>query len=87
MGKIRFFEETFLLAKTSMKIALKMLFLALSNVKIQFNTESFTWRSYSAAEALSTTRWEELIDKHKFAKSVLNKNSKTFVVHVAALKA
>ena len=42
MGKIRFFEETFLLAETSMKVVLGMSFLALSNTDIQFDTESFT---------------------------------------------
>ena len=55
-GKIRFFEETFLLADTSMEVVLGMLFLALSNANIQFDTESFTWRSYHAAKALLTAR-------------------------------
>lgn len=54
--KIRFFVETFLLADTSMDIVLGMSFLTLSNVEIAFDIESFTWKSYSAAEALPTTR-------------------------------
>ena len=85
-GKIRFFEETFLLADTRMEIVLGMLFQSFSNVDIQLDTESFTWSSYSAAEALPTTRWVKLIDKHKFAKAALNENSETFVVPVATLK-
>ena len=80
-------EETFLLADTSIEVVLGMPFLALSNADIQFDTESFTWRSYSAAEALPTTRRVELIDKHEFAKAALDENSETFVVHVAALEA
>ena len=44
-------------------------------------------RTYSTAEALSTTRRVELLDKHKFAKAALDENSETFVVHVAALEA
>ena len=70
-----------------MEVVLRMPLLALINVDIQFLTKSFTWRSYSAAEALPTTRWVELIDKHKFVKAALDKKSKTFVVHVAALEA
>ena len=87
LGRARFFEETFLLADTSMEVVLGMPFLALSNADIQFDTESFTWRSYSTAEALPTTRRVELIDKHEFAKAALDENSETFVVHVAALEA
>ena len=45
IGKIRFFEETFLLLDTSMEVVLGMLFLALNNTDIQFDIESFTWRS------------------------------------------
>ena len=61
--------------------------LALSNADIQFDTKSFTWRSYSAAKALPTTRRVELINKHEFAKPALDKNSETFVIYVAALEA
>ena len=68
-----------------MEVVLRMPFLALSNANIQFNTKSFTWRSYSTAEALPTNRRVELIDKHDFAKAVLDENSEMFVVHVAAL--
>ena len=70
-----------------MEKVLRIAFLASSNVDIQFYTETFTWRSYSAAEALPTTWLVELIDKHKFAKAVLNKISETFVIHVIALEA
>ena len=41
-GRARFFEETFLLADTSIEVVLGMPFLALSNADIQFDTESFT---------------------------------------------
>ena len=86
LDRAQFFEETFLLANTSIKVVLGMFFLALSNADILFDTESFTWRSYSAAEALPTTMRVELIDKHKFAEVASNENSKTFIVHVAALE-
>ena len=62
MSKIRHFEETFLLADTSIEVVLGMPFLALSNADIQLDTESFIWRSYSTAEVLPTARRVELID-------------------------
>lgn len=87
LGKIWFFEEIFLLADTSIDIILKMSFLAFSNVNILFNTESFTWKTYSAAKTLPLAKWAKLINKQEFAITTLNKNSETFVVHLAALKA
>ena len=87
LGKVRFFEGTFLLADTSMKVVLGMPFLALSNVDIQCRAERLTWRSYTAAETLPISRWVKLIDKHEFAKAALDENSETFVVHIAALEA
>ena len=85
LGRARFFEKTFLLADTSMEVVLRMPFLTFSNVDIQFDTKSFIQRSYSAAEALPTPRLVELIDQYDFAKAALNKNSETFVVHIATL--
>lgn len=39
LKKVRFFEKTFLLTNTSMKIVLKMHFLALINANFQFGVE------------------------------------------------
>ncbi len=86
LGRVWFFEETFLLTNTSMEEVLEMLFLILNNADFQFGAEELTWRSYTAAEALPTTSRVELIDKREFAKAALNGNSKTFVIDVAALK-
>ena len=49
--------------------------LVLSNADIKFDTESFTWRSYSISEVLPIARRVELIDKHVFAKVALDENS------------
>ena len=46
-----------------------------------------TQKFYTAAKALLTTKQVELIDKKKFAQTVLDEKSETFVVHVAALEA
>ncbi len=87
LGRVWFFEETFLLTDTNIEVVLGMFFLALSNTKFQFGTKKLIWRSYTTAEALLTTSWVKLIDKKEFGKAVLNKNSETFVVYVATLKA
>ena len=62
-----------------MEVVLGMLFLTLSNSNIQFAEKKLTWRSYTAKEALPTTRKVELIDKKEFAKAALNENIKAFV--------
>ncbi len=87
LGKVWFCEETFLLADTSMEVVLRMLFLSLSNANVKFaELEKFTWRSYILAGALPITSWVELINKREFAKTVLDKNSETFVIYVSALE-
>ena len=52
-----------------------------------FTEKEFTWRLYTAAEALSITKRVELIDNKKFAKTASDEEFKTFVVHIAALEA
>ncbi len=64
-----------------------MPFLSFSNADVGFaKLEKFTWRLYTAREALLITRQVKLINKREFAKARLDKNSETFVMHVAALK-
>ncbi len=68
-----------------MKVVLGMLFLIFNNADFQFDAEKLTWRSYTATKALPTTSRVEHIDKREFAKVAMDKNSKTFVVHMSAL--
>ena len=42
LGRVGFFEETFLLADTSMEVVLAMPFLSLSNADFQFGAEKLT---------------------------------------------
>ena len=42
LGRARFFQESFVLAETSMEVVLKMPFLALSNANIQFTEKELT---------------------------------------------
>lgn len=83
--KIWFFEKTFLLANSSMKVVLGILFLALSNANLQYNIEKLTWTSYTVIEILSTINRIKFINKNNFAKLALNKNSKTIVVCMITL--
>ena len=62
-----------------------MPFLTLCKADIRFAERELVWRTYSAAEALLTTQKVEIIDKKEFAAAALNKEDKTFVVHMAAL--
>ena len=87
LGRAWFFQESFLLAETSMEMVLRMPFLTLSNADIQFGEKKLTWGSYIAAKALPTTKQVELIDKKEFTKAALDEKSQTFGVHVAALEA
>ena len=87
LGRAWFFQESFLLAKTSMEVVLRMPFLTLSNINIQFAAKKLTWRSYTTAEALPTTKRVKLINKKEFAKAALDEECETFVIHVIALEA
>ena len=85
LGKARFFQETFLLADLSVEVVLGMPFLTLSNTNIKFAQKELTWRSYTTAEALPTTKRVEIIDRKEFAKAALDEHVEAFVVHVTSL--
>ena len=85
LGRARFFQETFLLADIGVEVVLGMPFLTLSNADIQFEKKELTWRSYTTAEALPTTKRVEIIDKKEFAKAALDENVEAFVVHVTSI--
>lgn len=81
------FKKMFLLANISIKVVLEISFLSPNNANINFNeAKRFTWKKYSITKPLSIICQTELINKEKFAKTVLNINSETFVVYIVALK-
>lgn len=86
---IKFFKETFLLTDTSIEVVLGMPFFLLSYVDINFKgaIRGLTWRFYTTTKALPTNNQIQLINKRKLAKEVLDENSKTFMIYIAALKA
>lgn len=85
LGRVKFFQETLLLAETSMKVVLRMLFFTLSYINIYFAEKNPAQRTYSLAEILLIMRKLKLINKKKFAKTVLDNNIKAFLIHVSSL--
>ena len=85
LGKVRFFQETFLVADIRIEVVLRILFLTFSNADIRFTERELVRRTYSTAEALLITRKIEITGKKEFAAAALNEEDKTFVVHMEAL--
>lgn len=61
-----FFEKTFLLADITMNIVFGMLFIILSNVKVNFNDWELRWELYITAEALPNTKQVEMVGNKTF---------------------
>lgn len=85
LSRAQFFQKTFLVTNTTLEGILEMPFFTLSNINIQFIKEEFTLRSYTIKKVLLTTSRVELIDKKKFAKTILD-NIKVFIVHVFSFR-
>ena len=84
-GKVRFFQETFLVADTRMDIVLRMPFRTLNNADIRFAEGDFTWKTYTAANALPTSKRVQIIDWKKLVKVALDPNKKVFIIYVATI--
>ena len=83
-NRVRFFEETFLIANVSPEVVLEMPFLTLSNADVDFSGRDLRWRTYTTEKALPTTRRVELVGKKEFASAALDPEHMTFVVYVAS---
>ena len=70
--KARFFQETFLMADTSVEIVLRMLFLAFSKVKLDIAERKLIWKAYTIAKVFSTTKKVHIIGLKIFTKAALN---------------
>lgn len=69
-----------------MEVVLEIFFFFFNSADFQFSIKKLTWKFYTTAEALSTIKRVELIDKYKFAKVMLNEYSDTFVIYVTVLE-
>lgn len=66
IGRVRFFEEIFFLAETSIQLVFGILFLSFTNVDIKFNTKELTRKKDTVIEAMLKTRLVELFNQQKF---------------------
>ena len=71
------------MADTSMEVVMGLPFLALSKVEMDFAKRELTWKAYTIAEALPTTKRVQIIGSKEFAKAVLDPDQEAFVIHVA----
>ena len=81
--RVRFFEETFLVAIVSPDMVFGMPFLTLSDANVDFPKKELRWRFYTIKEALPTTKRIELVGKKEFAAAALDPRYETFIVYVA----
>lgn len=56
LKQIYFFEETFLLTNTNIKIVLKMLFFCFSNINIYYNAKKVTKKTYTITNTMSIAK-------------------------------
>lgn len=66
---------------------LKILFLFFNNANIEFTElEKLTWRFYTPIKDMLTINSIQFIAKKEFAKAILDKNIKTFIIYIVILK-
>ena len=83
-NRVRFFEETFLVANVSLEVVLGIFFLTLSGADVNFLGWELRWRTYTTEEVLPTTRRIELVGKKEFAVAALDPEYETYVVHIGS---
>ena len=71
-NRVRFFEETFLVANVSPEVVFGILFLILSGANIDFSGRELRWKIYITKEVLLTIRRIKLVGKKGFAATALN---------------
>ena len=81
-NRVRFFEETFLVANISPKVVLGMSYLTLNDADVNFLGQELWWRTYTTEEALPTTKRIELVDKKKFVAAAFDLKYETYVIHI-----
>ena len=80
LGRVRSFQETFLLANFGLEIVLEMPFFTFSKANIPFAERELVLRTYTATETLPITRTVEINDKREFAAVALNEDNEIFVL-------
>ena len=57
-----------------MEVVLGIFFLSFSKVKVNFAERELTWKAYTIAEALHTTKKVQIIGSKELAKAALDPN-------------
>ena len=84
-NRVKFFEETFLVANVSPEVVFGMPFLTFSSADVDFLDRELRWKTYTTKEALPTTRRVELVKKKVFAAAALDPEHETYIVHIVSL--
>lgn len=81
--KLPFFEKIFLLANHNINVILKILFLTLSKVEINFLELEILWRFYIPIEAILIIKWVKLVEKKEFTITAFNSKKEIYIVYMA----
>ena len=84
-NRVRFFEETFLMANVSLEVVFRMSFFILNIADIYFQGRKLWWKINTTKVDLPATRHVELMGKNKFAAIALDLEYKSYVVHVRSI--
>ena len=84
-NRVKFFEETFLVANVSPEVVLGMSFLTLSGADVDFLGRELRWRTYTTKKAFPTIRRVELAGKKEFAATTVDLEHETYVVYVGSV--
>ena len=86
VNRVKFFEEIFRVASVNPNVVLRMPFLILSGVDVNFLKKKLWWRSYIIEEAFPTIKRVKLVGKKEFATAALDLGHKIFIVCIASLE-
>lgn len=81
----RFFEKTFLVIDTSMKIVFGMLFFSLFDINIRFVERNLEWRRYTTTKTLSIKKRVKLINYKEFAVIALD-SKEAIIIYITLLE-
>ena len=73
------------MANVSPEGVLRMSFLTLSGIDVDFSGRELWWKTYTTEAALPTTKRVELVGKKEFAAVAFDSETETFIVYVASL--
>ena len=85
VNQIQFSEKIFPEDNVSLKIVIKIFFLILGDVNVDFLDQELCQKSYTIEEALLTTRLVELIGRKEFVAVVLDPKHETFIINTISL--